>query len=111
MPPERLFKWVSAYIPVWFPVDTALKSVLFRIPRLGPMLAGLIPIPCWNHLRMGLSYRQRLEWAVLNTFDALGAKYDRPMTRREVESMVGGAYRAIEVLYGANGVVANVARN
>jgi SAM-dependent methyltransferase len=110
MPPERLFRLVSGYVPVWLPVDTALKSVLFRIPRLGPMLAGLIPIPCWNHLRMGLSRQQRREWAILNTFDALGARYDRPMTAPEVEAMVSGPGREVRVSYGANGVVANVTK-
>jgi SAM-dependent methyltransferase len=110
MAPERLFKWISMYVPIWFPIDSALKSVLFRIPRIGPMLAGLIPIPCWNHLRMGLGYRQRLEWAILDTFDALGARYDLPMTLPEVESMVSGPERELKVCYGANGVVANVVR-
>ncbi len=111
LPPQKLFSLISAYIPIWFPVDSALKSILFRIPRLGPVLAGLIPIPCWNHLRMGLSYRQRLEWAILNTFDALGAKYDRPMTAKEVEAMVCGDGRDVTVSYGANGVVANVVKH
>jgi SAM-dependent methyltransferase len=108
--PERLFRLVSWYVPLWLPVDTVLKSVLFRIPRLGQVLAGLIPIPCWNHLRMGLSYRQRLEWAILNTFDALGARYDRPMTASEIERMVAGPGRDVRVSYGANGVVANIAK-
>lgn len=111
MEPERLFRLVCRYIPIWFPVDTLLKSVLFRIPRIGPMLAGLIPVPCWNYLRMGLGYRQRLEWAILGTFDALGARYDTPMTLREVREMVDGADRSIDVFRGANGIVANVVRN
>lgn len=106
--PERLFRLVSWYVPKWLPIDSALKSVLFGIPRLGPMLAGLIPIPCWNHLRMGLSYRQRREWAILNTFDALGARYDTPMTAGEVARMVAGPGREIRISLGANGVVANV---
>lgn len=108
LPPEQLFRIVSWYVPKWFPIDTVLKSILFRIPSLGPMLAGLIPIPCWNHLRMGLSYRQRLEWAILNTFDALGARYDTPMTPAELERMVAGPGRDVRISAGANGVVANV---
>ena len=110
MPPEQLFRWISRYVPFWFPIDSALKSVLFRVPRIGQMLAGLIPIPCWNHLRMGLSYRQRLEWAILNTFDALGARYDEPMTLAQVQQMVSGPGRSAQVFYGANGVVANIVK-
>ncbi len=111
MSPEKLFKLVSWYVPLWLPVDTALKSILFRIPRLGPILAGLIPIPCWNHLRMGLNRKQRLEWAILNTFDALGARYDRPMTLPEVERMVSGPDRDVRVSLGANGVVVNIVKH
>lgn len=109
--PDRLFRLVSWYVPKWLPIDTVLKSILFKIPRLGPMIAGLIPIPCWNHLHMGLSSRQRLEWAILNTFDALGARYDRPMTVAEVERMVLGPGRDVRVFIGANGVVANVRKH
>lgn len=109
--PERLFRLVSWYVPKWLPIDTVLKSVFFKIPRLGPVLAGLIPIPCWNHLHMGLSYRQRREWAILNTFDALGARYDTPMTAAEVERMVSRPGRDVRVFLGANGVVANVLRH
>jgi SAM-dependent methyltransferase len=111
MTPERLFRLVSWYVPLWLPVDTALKSVLFRIPRVGPMLAGLIPVPCWNHLRMGLTRAQRRDWAILNTFDALGARYDTPMTTREVERMVAGPGRDVVISHGANGVVANVRKH
>lgn len=109
--PEKLYRLVSWYVPLWLPIDTLLKSVLFRIPRIGPMLAGLIPVPCWNHLRMGLSSRQRLEWAILNTYDALGARYDTPMTAPEVERMVAGPGRDVRVSLGANGVVANVRKH
>jgi SAM-dependent methyltransferase len=111
MSPERLFRLVSWYVPLWLPIDTVVKSVLFRIPRVGPVVAGLIPIPCWNHLRMGLNARQRREWAILNTFDALGARYDTPMTAREVERMVSGPGRDARVSLGANGVVANIVKH
>jgi SAM-dependent methyltransferase len=109
--PEQLFRLVSWYVPKWLPLDTALKSVLFRVPRIGPMLAGLIPVPCWNHLRMGLTRQQRRDWAILNTFDALGARYDQPLTAREVEAMVRGPGREVQVSHGANGVVANITKH
>lgn len=109
--PEQLFRVVSWYVPKWFPVDTVLKSILFRIPRIGPPLAGLIPIPCWNYLGMGLRYRLRLEWAILSTYDALGARYDEPMTAAEVKRMVSGPGRDVQVSIGANGVVANILKH
>jgi SAM-dependent methyltransferase len=110
MAPDKLFKLVSWYVPLWLPVDTLLKNMLFRIPKIGQSIAGLIPIPCWNPIRMGLNGDQRREWAILNTYDALGAKYDQPKTLPEVEAMVSGPGRDLRVSLGANGVVANVTR-
>ena len=62
---------------------------------------------------MGLSYRQRFEWAILGTFDALGARYDTPMTAAKVERMVAGPGRAGTSASpsGANGIVANIVKH
>ena len=107
MDPERLLRLVKGYMPFWFPIDNAIRHV----PKLGPALLALIPIPCWNYVGSGLSYAQRKEWAVLDTFDALGAKYDTPLTREEVAAMVASADNAeTSVFHGSNGVVANVTR-
>jgi SAM-dependent methyltransferase len=111
MAPERLFRLVSWYVPKWLPLDTALKSVLFRIPRVGQMLAGLIPVPCWNHLRIGLNRAQRRDWAILNTYDALGARYDQPLTAPELEAIVRGPGRDVQITFGANGLVANITKH
>jgi SAM-dependent methyltransferase len=105
MAPEKLLRIISGYMPYWFPVDNAIR----HIPKLGPALLALVPIPCWNYLGSGLSYAQRKEWAVLDTFDALGAAYDEPKTLEEVEQLVRSPENASTlVFYGSNGVVANV---
>jgi len=103
--PELLARVVKWYVPRYLPIDTMIRS----IPRIGGTLCGLIPIPCWNLVGMGLSQKQRLEWAVLDTFDALGAAYDKPKTLREVERMIAAPDNdTVEVFYGSNGIVANV---
>lgn len=111
MDPERLFRAVEWYVPRWLPVDTLIKGTIGRIPRIGPVLTGLIPVPCWNYARMGLSKKQRREWAILDTFDALGARYDFPMTPEEVEQMAQ-AFPSFQstVSLGSNGIVANFVR-
>ena len=45
----------------------------------------------------------------MDTFDALGAKYDIPKTIEEVERMIRQVDQAteIEVFHGSNGIVAN----
>jgi len=107
MEPARLLRLVQGYLPLWFPVDNAIR----HIPRLGPGLLAFVPIPCWNYVGSGLSYAQRKEWAVLDTFDALGAAYDEPRTREEVAMMVASTDNAVvDVFHGGNGVVANVTK-
>lgn len=103
--PESLFKIISFYIPLWLPIDTFLR----RIPKLGGALLTLMLIPCWNYVGLGLNRKQRLEWAILDTFDALSPAYDYPKTLNQVRQMVSSpANGKVEVFYGSNGVVANV---
>lgn len=105
MKPEHLLKVVQTYIPWYLPLDTAVR----RIPKVGTVLLGLVPIPCWNHLRLGLNQQQRLEWAIMDTFDALGAAYDSPKSLRQVRDLVRSApHGDMHVFYGSHGVVANV---
>ena len=105
MSPTFLHKWIKFYIPIWLPIDTFLR----KIPRFGNRMVALIPIPCWNYLNSGLSYKQRVQWAILDTFDALAPKYDFPKTREEVLKMVAAEdNKEADVFYGSNGVVANI---
>lgn len=83
MNPETLLKAVRWYVPKYLPFDTKLKS----LPG-GTEVAGLLPIPCFNHVSLPLSEKQRYEWAVLDTFDALGARYDRPMTLKSLRKQI-----------------------
>jgi SAM-dependent methyltransferase len=105
LPPELLARVVKWYVPRYLPIDTIIR----RIPRFGAQMCSLIPIPCWNYLGLGLGEQQRIEWAVLDTFDALSAAYDKPKTRAEVTRMIFSADNDYaEVFYGSNGIVANV---
>ena len=106
MDPEKLLRIIRFYMPLWLPVNTILRI----IPRIGGRLAALTHIPCWNYIRQGFSYRERLEWAIMDTFDALGARYDQPKTLEEVQAMVNSPEAETDVFYGSNGVVANSVR-
>ena len=61
-------------------------------------------------MQHGFSYRTRLEWAIMDTFDALGARYDLPKTLEQVKTMVQMDNAETEVFYGSNGIVANAIR-
>ncbi|MFZ2633568.1 MAG: class I SAM-dependent methyltransferase [Desulfosalsimonadaceae bacterium] len=107
MNPEKLLKIVQWYIPFYLPVDTVIR----KIPKIGFLFAALIPIPCWSINAAGLSRKQRLEWAIMDTFDALGAAYDIPKTLEEVKGMVEShENEELDVFYGSNGIVANVVK-
>lgn len=102
--PNHLLKIISFYIPFWIRIDTIIR----RIPFFGPRLLSVIPIPCWNYINIGLSKKQRVEWAIMDTFDALGAAYDYPITKAGLEKQLEdiGVTDAL-VFYGSNGIVAN----
>ncbi|WP_035686192.1 class I SAM-dependent methyltransferase [Bradyrhizobium sp. Cp5.3] len=108
MEPDKLLRIIRAYMPVWLPINTLIQ----RIPYFGPKIAALTMIPCWNYLRSGLNSRQRLEWAILDTFDALSPVYDTPRTLEEVRELVARCegLTDISVFYGSNGVVANAVK-
>ena len=104
MNPETLLRIIRAYVPFWLPV----QNFLCRIPRIGGYIAALIPIPCWVHLRMGLSWRQQVDWSIMNTFDALSPAYDFPQTEKSVTGWCSLApLGRCKVFRGSNGLVAN----
>ena len=48
---------------------------------------------------------------MLDTFDALAARYDLPRTLEEVRTMAAlPELKDVEVFYGSNGIVANATR-
>jgi hypothetical protein len=100
---ETLFKLVEWYIPKWLPIDTKLASV----PGIGRRLVGVIP--CWNYTGMlPLASTEIVQWAILDTFDALAPKYDLPQTLEEVRRWFGKrGLLDVEVEPGSNGIVAN----
>jgi SAM-dependent methyltransferase len=100
---RRILEW---YIPRWLPIDTRLA----RVPKLGRFLVAIIP--CWNYTGIfDLTKDELVAWAILDTFDALAPKYDRPQT---LESVRGWCERAglvdVDVHYGGNGIIVNARR-
>lgn len=104
MKPETLLKILRFYIPLYLPIDTFIR----RIPKIGPRILALIPIPCWNYLDWNLSKEQRTEWAVLDTFDALSATYDFPLEIKDFKRVCNQMpFKDYEIFYGSNGLVVN----
>ena len=99
---DLLFRFIKWYLPRWLPFDTAMK----RIPIAGRLLGMLIP--CWNYSYLPLSAQAKIEWGILDTYDALAPVYDHPQTEQTVRDW----FRAvgltdIRVRLGGNGVLGN----
>ena len=102
LPRDFLFRIIHWYVPRWLPLDTFIK----RIPFVGPALGMLIP--CWNYSYLPLTKEQRVEWGVLDTFDALASEYDSPQTLETVEGWFRDAeLENINVTPGGNGILGN----
>ncbi len=98
----KIIEW---YIPKYLYFDTFIK----KIPKIGCVIAGLIPIPCWNYIDLGYSRKGRIRHAILDTFDALSSEYDIPKTKKEIEQWFSDSpeLQDIKVFYGSNGIVGN----
>lgn len=106
IPRDRLRRIVEWYVPRWLPVDTRLA----RVPKLGRFLVAFVP--CWNYDGLlPLSRDELVAWAVLDTFDALAPRYDKPQT---LESALVWCRDAglidVDVRPGGNGILINARR-
>jgi SAM-dependent methyltransferase len=92
MRPERLLAVIEGLMPLLFP----LTSVLFSLPVLGRLFQFVIPVA--NYVdRSDLPRHTRYQEAILDTFDMLAPRYDRPVTADEVEQGLRGLVDALEV--------------
>jgi SAM-dependent methyltransferase len=109
--PEILLKIIRGYIPYYFNVDTAF----LQIPKIGRLLRGIIPIPCWNYtgsLDVVQTKENLVEWAIMDTFDALGAKYDIPWSINKLSLFASTLpVRSYHVGLGGNGLILNTYGN
>jgi SAM-dependent methyltransferase len=105
IPKGTLLKAVRWYVPKWLPINAQLR----RIPLLGMSLGSVVP--CFAHEDKALGRDQLVEWAVLDTFDALSCAHDHPQTLEDVRSWFEHAQlEQIEVGPGANGIVGNATK-
>ena len=109
--PNKLLKIIETYVPKYFPVDTFIKS----IPKIGSYIAGCIPIPCWNYSGIHdfpQDNETLVKWAIMDTFDALGAKYDTPWSLKKLQKFAGSLpVKSYHAGIGGNGILLNTYGN
>lgn len=99
-PPERLYRWVNAYVRALWPA----ARVIHRIPRIGRWLNWRLLIADYRGV-YPLKEEHLLEWAILDTFDMLSPRYDYPQTLATVQAWFARAgLEEVEVHYGHNGI-------
>ena len=82
--------------------------------RLSGLIRGCIPIPCWNYFgvpNINQKTENLIEWAIMDTFDALGAKYDFPASVKEIDTLGQSLdVNSFKVKRGGNGVIFNAVK-
>ena len=95
--PEKLYHWCVRYIEFLWP----LAKYLDRSGRT--KLIGLLLIPYYK--QYSLSEPMLKEWALLDLFDILSARYEFPQSLETVQKWFRNANMSnIEVHYGHNGI-------
>ena len=86
--PRILLKIIKFYIPYYFQIDTIIKK---KFPYfLSKIINIILPIPCVNYTGVkDIPQKKKIliEWAIMDTFDALGAKYDFPLSKKEMNDI------------------------
>lgn len=109
--PESLLKILKWYIPKYIGFDTFLRKLSLYGKPIGYYILGIIPIPCWNYIDMGYSKAERIQHAIMDTFDALSPMYDYPCSMEELRKLAEREnFKKFMVFYGSNGLVLNAVR-
>ena len=110
--PEKLLKFIGFYIPHYIKFDLLL--IKYLPTKISTILRGLIPIPCWNYYgneHFPNDRKSLVEWAIMDTFDALGATYDFPFSRKDLNRLANSLeLNDIIIKKGGNGLVLNGTR-
>ena len=111
--PSTLLKIIRWYIPIYIKLDTFLIKII-PSTRISGLVRGCIPIPCWNYFGMPNVNQDQgnlVEWAIMDTFDALGAKYDYPTSVKEITTLAKSLkIKSYKVKKGGNGVIFNAVK-
>jgi 2-polyprenyl-3-methyl-5-hydroxy-6-metoxy-1,4-benzoquinol methylase len=102
LPPEVLWKAVRR----WFSRLLPLRRFVRKHVPGGTYLCHFVPavdVTEMHQLREELAF----EWGILDTYDMLSPKYDKPQTRREIMRWFASAgLTEVTVQYGPNGIIA-----
>ena len=100
MKPERLYKYVSSYIKMMWPV----AKLINKIPVVGSKINRMLRVIDYRG-RYDLSEEMLQEWSILDTFDMLNPAYDQRQTIQTFRNWFETApLKSVDVHYGYNGI-------
>lgn len=100
---QTLYKIVRASTPLCL----AIAGFFNRIPLIGRFLTRFVPVSIPGS---AVPKEDRLEWAILNTFDAFSPMYDKPQTARTLQEWFKEAGLTNVEIFKDSGVGTFVAR-
>lgn len=86
MSATRLFDECQKWVPRLLPLSQGLGG----LPKIGNYVKRAIPVADYTGL-YPLDENQLMEWALLDTFDWLSARYDQPQKRKNVRKWISAA--------------------
>ena len=116
IPPKTLYKILKIFVSIYLPFDIFIKKIFpYKIYRL---IRLIIPIPIFNYYKSSAQgykvkqdYESLYEWSLMDTFDALSAKYDEPWTLHTMQKVAKhlrlSKYSIKIVRKNGNGLVLN----
>ena len=110
--PNLLLRFIKVIYPIILPIDILLKKIFPKI--IYKIIKIIIPIPVANYFKekgINQSYKNLLDWCIMDTFDMLGAKYDEPWTYKKLFKVAKGlnldSFEVKEETDNGNGLVLN----
>ena len=101
LPPALLYRMITVYVTIMWTV----AKLLSRLPKIGWALSWRLLVPNYGALLPNASGSTLREWARLEAFDMLAARYDKPQTLAAVRRWAEEAgLLDAEVAYAGNGV-------
>ena len=86
MSTNNIYKIVNFLVPKFISLDTFLKK---NLNGLGRVISKIIfPFPLINYYFLPLKNQMKLKMSILDTFDGLASKFDKPLTVKALKNMI-----------------------
>jgi predicted Zn finger-like uncharacterized protein len=83
-------RWLLSAIRLLMPIAFPLTELLFRLPLMGRLFRFAVPVANYV-MDSELSWRQRYQWAILDTFDMLSPEFDQPQREAHIRAVLADA--------------------